>query len=201
MTAVSVTAQRVRVCKRLFVGAALAGSESCSLGAVAGGLAPDSEGEEPGDLCEFGCGNLLLAAVESRDGFRPVFLGEAPVSAPEAEALESCEEVVERALFLEPESETQETGDVHELLREQCVLSRLIAGEREAFLEAFEVGGLSEACEGSVLAELLTQRAAVEAQLRSLSLSEEGTAVVCLLGPAAQMPGGDPRPGRGRGRP
>ena len=45
------------VCKRLFVGAALAGSESCSLGAVAGDLAPDSEGEEPGDLCEFGCGN------------------------------------------------------------------------------------------------------------------------------------------------
>ena len=180
------------VCKRLFVGAALAGSESCSLGAVAGDLAPDSEGEEPGDLCEFGCGNLLLAAVESRDGFRPVFLGEAPVSAPEGEALESCEEVVERALFLEPESETQETGDVHELLREQCVLSRLIAGEREAFLEAFEVGGLSEACEGSVLAELLTQRAAVEAQLRSLSLREEGTAVVCSLGPAAQMPGATP---------
>ena len=77
------------VCKRLFVGAALAGSESCSLGAVTGDLAPDSEGEEPGDLCEFGCGNLLLAAVESRDGFRPVFLGEAPVSAPEGEALES----------------------------------------------------------------------------------------------------------------
>ena len=99
---------------------------------------------------------------------------------------------MERALFLEPESETQETGDVHELLREQCVLSRLIAGEREAFLEAFEVGGLSEACEGSVLAELLSQRAAVEAQLRSLSLREEGTAVVCSLGLAAQMPGATP---------
>ena len=139
-----------------------------------------------------GCDEFLLAGVESCDGFRPVFLEEAPVSAPQGEALE---EGVEQALFLEPESETQGAGNFDELLHEHCVLNRLIAHEREAFVEAFEERGLREACEESILGDLLTQRAAVEAELRALSLREEGTVVVCSLGEAGQpgaMPGATP---------
>ena len=102
---------------------------------------------------------------------------------------------MEQALFLEPESVTQGAGNVDELLHEHCVLNRLIANEREAFVEAFEERGLSEACEESILGDLLTQRAAVEAELRALSLREEGTVVVCSLGEAGQpgaMPGATP---------
>ena len=149
-------------------------------------------GEESDSSSGLGCDEFLLAGVESCDGFRPVFLEEAPVSAPQGEALE---EGVEQALFLEPESETQGTGNFDELLQEHCVLNRLIAHEREAFVEAFEERGLCEACEESILGDLLTQRAAVEAELRALSLREEGTVVVCSLGEAGQngaMPGATP---------
>ena len=149
-------------------------------------------GEESDSSSELCCDEFLLAGVESCDGFRPVFLEEAPVSAPQGEALE---EGVEQALFLGPESVTQGAGNVDELLHEHCVLNRLIAHEREAFVEAFEERGLSEACEESILGDLLTQRAAVEAELRALSLREEGTVVVCSLGEAGQngaMPGATP---------
>ena len=92
-------------------------------------------GEESDSSSGLGCDEFLLAGVESFDGFRPVFLEEAPDSAPHGEALE---EGVEQALFLEPESETQGAGNFDELLHEHCVLNRLIAHEREAFVEAFE---------------------------------------------------------------
>ena len=64
-------------------------------------------GEESDSSSELGCDEFLLAGVESCDGFRPVLLEEAPVSAPQGEALE---EGVEQALFLEPESETRALG-------------------------------------------------------------------------------------------
>ena len=59
-------------------------------------------------------------------------------------------------------SETQEAGNFDELLHEHCVLNRLIAHECEAFVEAFEERGLSEACKESTLVDLLIRRAAVE---------------------------------------
>ena len=147
-------------------------------------------GEESDSSSELGCDEFLLAGVESCDGFRPVLLEEAQVSAPQGEALE---EGVEQALFLEPESETQGAGNFNELLHEHCVLNRLIAHEREAFVEAFEERGLSEACEESILVDLLTQRAAVEAELRALSLQRKGQLWLAHLARLVKM---EPCPGQ-----
>ena len=74
------------------------------------------------------------------------------------------------------------------------MLNRLIANEREAFVEAFEERGLSEAREESILVDLLTQRAAVEAELRALSCERKGR-LWFALGEAGQpgaMPGATP---------
>ena len=61
------------------------------------------------------------------------------------------------------------------------MLNQLVASERETFLGTFEERGLHEACASTNLADLLVQREAVEAELRAISLREEGTVQVSAV--------------------
>ncbi|CAE7378845.1 unnamed protein product, partial [Symbiodinium sp. KB8] len=85
----------------------------------------------------------------------------------------------------EPRGEDEADGPGREceqvLLPDSDFGQGLVASERETFLGTFEERGLHEACESTNLADLLVQREAVEAELRAISLREEGTVQVSAV--------------------